>query len=58
MFVVALACVSKHLWRGNGSKGRAMFVLIVGLEKEIQSTTFLRECYLSKIHRETEATVN
>lgn len=38
MFVVALACISKHLWRGNRSKGRAMFVLIVGLEKEAQST--------------------
>lgn len=38
MFVVALACISKHLWRANRSKGRVMFVLIVGLEKESQST--------------------
>lgn len=38
MFVVALACISKHLWPGNRSRGGVMFVLIVGFENEAQST--------------------
>lgn len=59
MFVVFLACISKHLLHGNRSERRSVFVLTVWLALKWKlKTVCFAECYLSSIHKEAEATEN